>query len=76
MTIMQICFIVMNFYDSSQTSHKGALERQHPVLENPEFIVTPETSKTLGTKSDPLCILNNIPPLRLTQRRNIRGKFS
>ena len=40
---------------------RGALERQHPLLENPDFVVTLETSKALGAESESLCILNDIP---------------
>lgn len=40
---------------------QGVLERQHPVLENSEFMVTLETSKALGAESGPLYIFNNIP---------------
>lgn len=47
----------MTLSDYSQ----GALERQHPVLENPEFKVTLETTKALRAESDPLYIFNNIP---------------
>lgn len=37
------------------------LERQHPVLEKPEFMVTPDTSKALGAESGPLFIFNSLP---------------
>ena len=39
---------------------QGALERQHPVLENLEFMVTHETSKTLGNESGSLYNFNTI----------------
>lgn len=40
---------------------QGVLERQHPVLENPEFMVTFEISEALRAESDPVYIFNNIP---------------
>ena len=39
---------------------QDTLKRQYTVLENPEFMVTPEASKILGAKSNPLYIMNNI----------------
>lgn len=38
----------------------GELERQRPVLKKPEFLVTLETSKTLGAESGPLYVFNSI----------------
>lgn len=36
------------------------MERQNSVLENPEFIVTLATSKTLGAEYGSLYVFNNI----------------
>ena len=39
----------------------GVLERQCPVLENPEFMVAHQTSKALGVESGSLCVLTTSP---------------
>ena len=68
---MQICNIAMNFCDSFRPV-TGALERQHPVLENPEFMVIIKTSETLKAESGPLHIFKNITsgsPRRESKKR-------